>query len=177
MHKLPLGPTYPSLSHASADSVATQGNPTGRHSCMSSNTSKPPYTTNYAMEDWTTPTSPHVPMLTPTMLLMLTAGAWYLDLHSYRLADQQSQVGYPQPRPAQLKADNNSAIVIANNSKGNSCIKHIVVCHHYICKCIEEGDIDVEYVPSAKNIPDIFTKPLPRPAHHKLCLALRLCEE
>lgn len=84
------------------------------------------------------------------------------------------EIGFPQPRPAILRADNQSAIFLARNVKHNARVKHIDVRAHYIRERVAAGDIDVEYVPSAENLADLFTKPLGRVAHWRLCAAMRL---
>jgi len=42
------------------------------------------------------------------------------------------EVGLPQPKPAVLKGDNQSANALAKNTKHNSRIKHIDIRHHYV---------------------------------------------
>ncbi|RDB21876.1 Retrovirus-related Pol polyprotein from transposon TNT 1-94 [Hypsizygus marmoreus] len=88
-----------------------------------------------------------------------------------------AEIGFPQARPAKLYADNAGAISLTENTKGNARIKHIDIRHHYVRDRVEDGDISITFVPSTDNLADLFTKPLPRPAHHKFCVALRLCEE
>lgn len=102
--------------------------------------------------------------------MAMTAGAQQLEWMFSGL----SEVGLPQPRPALLRADNTSAIFLANNEKHNAAVKHIDVREHYIRERIAMGDINVQYVPSAENIADIFTKPLGRVQHWKLCEMMRL---
>jgi len=86
------------------------------------------------------------------------------------------EIGLPQPRPAQLLGNNNAAHHIAHNWTGAARIKHIVVREHYIRERVSEGDVQIDYVPSADNIADLLTKPLGRNQHMRFCLALRLCE-
>jgi len=88
-----------------------------------------------------------------------------------------ADIDFPQPRPAQLSADNSGAISLTENTKNNARVKHIDIRHHYLRECVETGDLHVNYIPTTENIADLLTKALPRPAHHKFCLALRLCEE
>ncbi|KAF5320751.1 hypothetical protein D9619_000007 [Psilocybe cf. subviscida] len=89
---------------------------------------------------------------------------------------QMSEMGLPQPRPAVLRADNQSSIYLARNQKHNARVKHIDVQAHYIRDRVASGDITVEYVPSSENLADILTKSLPRVTHMRLCHAMRLCE-
>ena len=87
-----------------------------------------------------------------------------------------AEIGLGTPHPASLRGDNNGSIAIAENKRNHNRVKHINVRHHFICSVVEEGKIQVDYIPSSENLADMFTKPLPRPQHHKLFLALRLCE-
>lgn len=88
-----------------------------------------------------------------------------------------SEVGFPQQLPAQLFGDNTGAISLSKNTKGNARVKHIDIREHYIRERVDEGDICITQVPSAENLADMFTKPLGRVAHHRACIALRLCDE
>lgn len=88
-----------------------------------------------------------------------------------------SEVGFPQTKPATLYGDNSGSIALTKNTKHNSRVKHIDIRHHYIREHVEDGDIQVIYVPSNENLADVFTKPLPRIAHHCACVALQLCDE
>lgn len=87
-----------------------------------------------------------------------------------------TEIGLGVPPPASLKGDNTGSIAIAENKRNHNRVKHIDVKYHYIRHATEEGKITIDYVPSTDNPADLFTKPLPRPQHHKLCVALRLCE-
>jgi hypothetical protein len=40
--------------------------------------------------------------------------------------------------------------------------KHIAISFHFAREAIALGQVDVRYVPSARNVADIFTKPLTR---------------
>jgi hypothetical protein len=88
-----------------------------------------------------------------------------------------SEVGFPQPKPACLYGDNAGAIALTKNTKHNAHIKHIDIRHHYIRERVDDGDIVVHQIPTSDNIADIFTKPLGRVAHRRICILLRLCEE
>lgn len=83
-----------------------------------------------------------------------------------------SEMGMPQPRPACLFADNTGAIALSTNSWHNARVKHIDVCHHFIWELVDEGELEMTYVPITENLADLFMKPLGRIAHHKFCVAL-----
>ena len=38
--------------------------------------------------------------------------------------------------------------------------KHVAVAFHHARAAVIQGDVDVKYVPTQKNVADIFTKPL-----------------
>jgi hypothetical protein len=76
--------------------------------------------------------------------------------------------------PKLIKGDNRGAIALTKNTRDHGKVKHIDIRHHYIRELLESGEISVEYVPSAENLADLFTKPLPRDLHHRLLTALNI---
>ena len=66
------------------------------------------------------------------------------------------KVSYPQPKPAILYNDNSGAILLTQNTKNNTKVKHIDICYHYIRERVEEGEIEVHRVTSANNLADMF---------------------
>ncbi|XP_017228583.1 uncharacterized protein LOC108203891 [Daucus carota subsp. sativus] len=56
--------------------------------------------------------------------------------------------------------DNTSATAISDNPIQHSRAKHIDVRHHFIREHIEKGIVKLIYVPTEKQLADIFTKPL-----------------
>lgn len=85
-----------------------------------------------------------------------------------------SEIDVPQQFPLVLRADNSSAISLAQSTKGHSRAKHIDIRHHYIRERIQDGHIEVCHIPSTENIADLFTKPLTRVVHEYLVELLRL---
>ena len=53
--------------------------------------------------------------------------------------------------------------------------KHIDVRIHFARECVEDKTIDLEYVPSADNVSDMFTKPLGRVKFEKFRRRLGIC--
>jgi hypothetical protein len=71
------------------------------------------------------------------------------------------ELSCPQPGPTDVFEDNQSTIrmVYHGNDKGRT--KHIDVRYHYIRQLIEDGSINVKYLPTTEMLADILTKPLP----------------
>ncbi|KAK8926656.1 hypothetical protein KSP39_PZI018977 [Platanthera zijinensis] len=65
-----------------------------------------------------------------------------------------------QFRDVPMYCDSSSAITIANNPVSHSRTKHIEVRYHFIREHVENKDISLCYVPTDKQVADIFTKPL-----------------
>ena len=59
-----------------------------------------------------------------------------------------------------LYADNTGAIALAKNPVHHQRSKHIDIKYHFIRLAVEEGIVDLQYIPSNENIADQFTKPL-----------------
>ena len=58
-----------------------------------------------------------------------------------------------------LFGDNQGAIALAKNPVHHQRSKHIDIRYHFIGFDVEEGIVNLEYVPSSKNYADLFTKP------------------
>ena len=70
--------------------------------------------------------------------------------------------GKPQGLLTML-CNNQGAIALSKDNKCHSRTKHIDLRHHFIREAVDEGKINVEYIPTAKNVADVFTKALARP--------------
>jgi hypothetical protein len=76
--------------------------------------------------------------------------------------------------PGVIKCDNRGAIALTKNTKDHGKVKHIDIRHHYIRELLQSGAIIIEQVPSADNLADLFTKPLPRDLHHRFLTSLNI---
>jgi len=61
-----------------------------------------------------------------------------------------------------LLCDNASAINLTKNQIQHSRTKHIEICHHFIRDHVSNGDCEIQFIETKKQLADIFTKPLPR---------------
>jgi hypothetical protein len=59
-----------------------------------------------------------------------------------------------------LMCDSSSAICLAQNPVFHERAKHIKVRHHFLRDHVETGDIEMKYIDTARQLADIFTKPL-----------------
>jgi hypothetical protein len=67
-----------------------------------------------------------------------------------------------QLEPLMILGDNQGAIALAKDNKFHARTKHIGLRYHFIREAVEDGKVKMEYIPTADNVADIFTKVLPR---------------
>lgn len=67
--------------------------------------------------------------------------------------------------------DNMSAFNITKNHVQHRKTKQIDIRHHFIRELVEQGVVELEYVPTLKQIVDILTKPLDSMRFEKLIQA------
>lgn len=63
--------------------------------------------------------------------------------------------------------DNQSVIKLTKSNENNKRLKHVDIKYHYIIDNIRNGFIKLEYIKSADNVADMFTKPLGKILYHK----------
>ena len=63
--------------------------------------------------------------------------------------------------PTVLFEDNTACINMVKNAKGWKHTKHIDVRLHFVRDLAEQGILDIEYVPTWKQVADAMTKALP----------------
>ena len=65
--------------------------------------------------------------------------------------------------PLTVLCNNQGAIVLLKDNKFHSRTKHIDLQYHFIREVVDEGKINVKYIPTAENVANVFTKALARP--------------
>ena len=85
-----------------------------------------------------------------------------------------AEIGLTQNGATTLFIDNQAAIRLAGNPSTHARSKHIDIKHHIIRERVEMGDIVLEYIDTAKQCADAFTKPLGGPQHAVAIKAMRL---
>ncbi|KAL8097891.1 hypothetical protein AgCh_030852 [Apium graveolens] len=79
--------------------------------------------------------------------------------------------------PVPIFCDNTSAIAITENPVQHSRTKHIDIKYHFIREHVMKGTVELHFVPSEKQIADIFTKPLNESTFTRLVSELALVEK
>jgi hypothetical protein len=74
-----------------------------------------------------------------------------------------------------LMCDSSSAICLAQNTVFHGGVKHIKVRHHFLRDHVEKGDIEMKYIDTARQLTDIFTKPLDATSFASLRGELGVC--
>lgn len=67
-----------------------------------------------------------------------------------------------------LYVDNQSSIKLLTNGQFHKRTKHIDVKYHFVKEHLEQGDLEVKYIPTDQQEADIFTKPLTKVTFQKL---------
>ena len=78
------------------------------------------------------------------------------------------ELGFKLTGPSVLFMDNEAARKLAHNPEFHAKTKHIGMKYHLIREQTLAGNIAPQYVPTADNLADLLTKPLPRPAYESL---------
>jgi hypothetical protein len=68
-----------------------------------------------------------------------------------------------QGGPLTIMGDNQGAITLAKDNKFHSQMKHIDLRYHFIREAVEDGKVEMKYIPTGENISDIFMKALAKP--------------
>jgi hypothetical protein len=69
--------------------------------------------------------------------------------------------------PTTIFCDNNGTIALSFDQAFHACVKHVDVWYHFIREQVDAKHLTVKRVSSAKNVADIFTKPLAKPLFEK----------
>jgi len=67
-----------------------------------------------------------------------------------------------------VHGDNQSTIAVSKNGVKGERTKHVDVKYHFVTETVESGEVRLQWVPTAEQHADIFTKALPEPAFIKL---------
>lgn len=84
------------------------------------------------------------------------------------------ELRFTQAAATTLYCDNNGTIACSHDPHGHTCMKHIDIRYHFICECVNRGEIAVTCIDSKDNAANIFTKGLGRTQHKNALRMLNL---
>ena len=70
--------------------------------------------------------------------------------------------------------DNQGAMLLVKDNKFHSHTKYIDLRYYFVYEAVNKGKIELKYIPSSKNVTNIFTKSLARPKPKELVPRLGL---
>ncbi|CAA7270786.1 unnamed protein product [Cyclocybe aegerita] len=73
------------------------------------------------------------------------------------------EFGYPVKQASPLHIDNQSAITVSKNPEHHGHIKQLDLRFFWVREAVNEGVITPHYIPTAEQVADLLTKPLPIP--------------
>jgi hypothetical protein len=85
-----------------------------------------------------------------------------------------TELGILTIQPTIMYSDNQAAIAIARNEGDYRRAKHIDIRYHFIRNHLQNGRLELVYIPSEQQLADFLTKPLPTGQHNKCIQGLRL---
>ncbi|XP_055858775.1 uncharacterized protein LOC129921113 [Episyrphus balteatus] len=83
------------------------------------------------------------------------------------LLNLMTEMNLPELTKISIGTDNQGAKHIAENSVCHSRTKHIATRYHFVRQVLKDGKVTVIYTPTDMMPADVFTKPLPGPAHYR----------
>ena len=83
-----------------------------------------------------------------------------------------SNLGENLSKATPIFEDNQGAIALAYNPVFHKRSKHIDVRFHFVRERVASGEVELLYVPTAAQLADLLTKPLPAPRIAALTLAV-----
>src|SRR5271169_2926029 len=67
-----------------------------------------------------------------------------------------------KPAAMKINCDNQGVIALTKDNKFYSRTKHIDLHYHFIREAVEDGKINISYIPTDENVSDLLTKALTR---------------
>lgn len=110
----------------------------------------------------------------PTVALSTTEAEYMASADAARQATwlrlllDDLQIGLTTNEPISILNDNNGCIALSKNPVHHERSKHIAMRHHFLREKVEDHSVKLDFIPSADNLADMFTKALPQPAFEHL---------
>ena len=80
------------------------------------------------------------------------------------------QLGFQTPSPTTIYQDNKAAILFADHPGDHRRSKHIDTRKYYVCDAVLNGDVQLVYVPTTRQIAGGLTKPQSSTLRQTLCV-------
>lgn len=77
-----------------------------------------------------------------------------------KLLNQLLRPNDSDPKATVIFGDNQGAIALAKNAQFHARTKHIDIAHHFVREKVNDGTVDIRYVPTDKQLADGLTKAL-----------------
>ena len=79
--------------------------------------------------------------------------------------------------PIKMFCDNQSTIFVSKNPAEHKMMKHVDLRHKWIQEKVDNGEFEIDYVPTSRQLADIFTKPLAATVFQRLrtCCGVTRC--
>jgi len=71
------------------------------------------------------------------------------------------ELNYPQVSMTVIHVDNQWHTALTHNLVNHSYAKHIDIKYHFICMCVECGEVILQYISTKEMLADIFTEKIP----------------
>ena len=114
----------------------------------------------------------------PVISLSSTEAEYVAQTHAAKeaiwLRSFVSEVTGKPEKPLTISCDNQGAIALSKDNKFHSRTKPTGLRYHFIREAVEDGKINMKYVPTDNNVADIFTKALPKPKFQRMVELLGL---
>jgi hypothetical protein len=98
--------------------------------------------------------------------------AWAATRQVIWIHDFLAEIGYPLSQPTPVYSDNQSCIRLIRNPEVHKRTKHVDIRYHATKDAQASAIINASYVPSAQQLADPLTKPIPYPQFSTLRSAL-----
>lgn len=80
-----------------------------------------------------------------------------------------TDTGHPPTAATTIYEDNQACIKMADNKPHHGRTKHIAVRYHFVSEKVQEGEVKLTYLETARMPADALTKALPRVPHQRHC--------